>query len=128
MNYFRAILSGIIVWMCVIITFTVLSYIPGIKDSFILQTIVVGIVIIAYARLAAMFYYKKNVNDHGLKVGLVLSATALVLDALITVPFFEIPKGSDYVSFFSSPALWLLVSINLITVYFYWRKRVRAIR
>src|SRR5688572_2893208 len=107
MNYFRAILSGVLVWLLVISTFTTLEAIPGIKDSFQQQSIITGILMVLYAMLAAVFYYKKGNRDHGLKVGLVISATALVLDVFITVPFFEIPNGRGYQSFFTSPVLWI---------------------
>lgn len=125
MNYLRAIRSGFIVWILLIITFATLGSIPGIKDSMQQQTIVVALLIICYAVLGATLYYKKGGRDHGLKLGLIISATALVLDALITVPFFEIPAGRSYLNFFTSSLLWMLVSINLITVWTYWRLSVK---
>ncbi|MEZ0129588.1 DUF5367 family protein [Flavobacterium sp. LBUM151] len=41
----------------------------------------------------------------------------MILDALITVPFVEIPNGRNYYSFFSSPILWIFAGINIVTVY-----------
>ncbi|WP_127121923.1 DUF5367 family protein [Chryseotalea sanaruensis] len=125
MNYLRAIRSGFIVWVLLIITFATLGSIPGIKDPMLQQTIVVAFLIIGYSILGATLYYKKDKNQHGLKLGLVISATALVLDVLITVPFFEIPAGRSYLSFFTSPLLWMLVFINTMTVYIYWVLSVR---
>lgn len=120
MNYLNAIRSGFIVWILLIITFAIFSSIPGIRDSMLQQTIVVTILMVGYATLGAALYYKKGVHHHGIKVGQIISATALVLDALITVPLLEIPAGRSYASFFSSPLLWMLVLINMITVYMYW--------
>lgn len=123
MNYFRAMLSGVLVWMLVITTFTTLSSIPGIQDSLFKQSIIVSLLMVCYATLGAILYYKKGNRDHGLKVGVVISATALALDVLVTVPFFEIPAGGSYQSFFTSSALWILVSINNATLYVYWKHR-----
>ncbi|MCZ8215066.1 MAG: DUF5367 family protein [Cyclobacteriaceae bacterium] len=120
MNYLNAIRSGFIAWILLIITFAIFSSIPGIQDSMQQQTIVVTILMVGYATLGAALYYKKGVHHHGIKVGLIISATALVLDALITVPLLEIPAGRRYASFFSNPLLWMLVLINMITVYMYW--------
>jgi hypothetical protein len=127
MNYFRAIRSGFIVWMLVATTFIALSIIPGTRDSFLLQSIIVAILMVCYATFGALMYYRKGNREHGIKVGLVISATALILDMLITVPFFEIPAGRSYQSFFTSPVLWILVFINILTLYvFYKRRTMRA--
>ncbi|NBP67711.1 MAG: hypothetical protein EBR30_05665 [Cytophagia bacterium] len=125
MNYLNAIRSGFIVWILLIITFTIFSSIPGIQDSTLQQTLVVTIFMVGYATMGAALYYKKGVHHHGIKVGLIISATALILDVLITVPFLEIPAGRSYLSFFSSPLLWMLVLVNLVTIYLYWVLRVR---
>lgn len=124
MNYFRAIRSGFVVWALLVISFATLQWIPGIRDSELQQTIVIAILMICYAALGSSLYYSKGNSDHGLKLALIISATALVLDALITVPFVEIPEGRGYVSFFTSPLLWMLVLINVVTVCLYWRLRV----
>lgn len=125
MNSFRAILSGALVWLLIFITFGVLAYIPGIKDSMNQQALIVGILIIPYAMVGATFYYKNNKKDNGIILGLIMVFTALVLDALITVPFFSIPNGGSYSSFYSYIFLWVLVFINLTTVYFYWQFKIR---
>lgn len=126
MNNFRAILSGALVWLLIFITFGILAYIPEIKDSMNQQALIVGILIIPYAVVGARFYYKNNKKDSGVILGIIMVSTALILDALITVPFFTIPNGGSYVSFYSYTLLWLLVFINLITVYFYWYLKIKS--
>jgi len=122
----RAILLGSMVWLFVITTFTVLSFIPGIKESEIQQGLVLGILLIPFASLGAAFYYKKGDNTNGFKLALVMVSTALLLDVLITVPLVEIPyNGSSYTIFFTNPLLWILVLENVAVVYFYWRLKVR---
>lgn len=125
MIYLKGIVSGVFVWLCVSLSFYVLEQIPLVKDSFSAQALIVMICISLYAFLGAQFYYKKGDQTNGMLVGILISGTALLLDILITVPLVEIPNGSSYQSFFSSPVLWILVLITVFTVYFYWRKKIK---
>lgn len=122
MNYLRAVLSGTIAWLCIVITFYVLENIPFFKASLIVQVIIAAFAIVFYAWSAAWFYYKKAEKKLGLQVGIVITATALILDVLITVPLIEIPKGSSYEAFFSNPLLWILAVVNVTTVFAYWKR------
>lgn len=121
MKYIRAIFSGILVWFAVSISFYILEQIPVVKNSFFWQSIIVAILIVFFAIGAAKFYYLKNYKMSGLKLGIIMSLTALFLDVIITVPFVEIPNGRSYESFFTSPILWILAFVNAISV-FLWRK------
>lgn len=112
MNYLRAILAGTIAWFCVVMTFYILEHISIIKESLNLQAIIAIFAIIFYAVLAAGFYYRKAEKKLGFQTGIVITATALILDVLVTVPFIEIPKGGSYQDFFSNPLLWILVAIK----------------
>ncbi|RED23682.1 hypothetical protein BD847_2745 [Flavobacterium cutihirudinis] len=127
MNYFRAILSGLIVWICVSLSFYILDQIPFIKEFFWLQSLIAMFGIIFFGILGAKIYYKKVSKTNGLLLGIAMSITALVLDILITVPFVEIPNGRSYYSFFSSPILWILATINVLSVYFYWKKKQNSL-
>jgi hypothetical protein len=124
MNYSRAIVSGLIVWLCVSVSFYVLEHIPVINKSYNTQIIIIGLLILLYAWIAAGFYYKKGDKTPGLQVGIIISLTAILLDIAITVPLVEIPKGNSYQDFFSSPALWILSILNALTVFFYWKRTV----
>ena len=126
MIYLRAVLSGLFVWTCVSLSFYVLGSIPVIKDSFYWQAFIVMMGISFYAFLAAQFYYKKGYQTNGMLVGSIMSGTALLLDMLITVPLVEIPNGSSYQSFLSSSILWILVLVTVLTVYFYWKKKIKS--
>ena len=119
MNYLRAILAGIIVWVCVVITFTILEIVPIIKDSLNLQTFIITVLIIVYACIGARFYYTRAEKKLGLRVGLIMSVTAITLDILLFVPLVEIPKGNTCQGFLSNPLLWTLSCINAITVFLY---------
>lgn len=126
MIYLRGIVSGVFVWLCVSLSFYVLEQIPLVKDSFSAQALIVMICISLYAFLGAQFYYKKGNQTNGMLVGIIISGTALLLDMLITVPLVEIPNGRSYQSFFSSPVLWIMVLITVLTVYFYWKKKIKS--
>lgn len=118
--------SGFLVWLSISISFFILGNMPILKDSFLIQAGIVMLLTIFYATAAAKFYYLKKHNIKGLELGILMSGTALLLDIFITVPFVEIPNGRNYQSFFSSPILWLLVIIDIISAYFYWKKNIKA--
>lgn len=127
MKYFRTILIGAMVWAFIFSSFAILALVPVIKDSLHLQALVVGILIVPFALFGASVFYKNGNKENGLTVGMIMVLTALILDALITVPFIEIPKGGSYMSFYSFPLLWVLVLINIMTVYFYWKLKIKKI-
>lgn len=126
MRYIRAIFSGILVWFAVSLSFYILEQIPVVKDSFFWQSVIVAICIVFFAIGAAKFYYLKNYKMSGLKLGIIMSLTALFLDVIITVPFVEIPNGRSYESFFTSPVLWILAFVNAASV-FLWRKLNKSV-
>lgn len=121
MNKIRAISTGALIWLFIFITFASLSYVPVIKHSLTQQALIVGVFIIPFALLGASLFYKNGNKLHGLVAGVIMSITAIILDALITVPLVEIPKGGSYESFFTFPLFWLLVAINTVTIYLYWK-------
>lgn len=126
MKYLKILLPGISVWLCVSLSFYILGFIPLINGSFRSQAVIAMIFIVLYANESAFFYYKNGIKLHGLLLGIIMSLTALLLDALITVPFIEIPNGRSYYSFFSSPVLWILAGINSITVYCFWKMKIKS--
>jgi len=126
MNIVRASIIGSIVWVAIFSLFTLLSFMPIIKDSQTLQATIVGISIVPIAYFGAKAYYKKGYAGNGLVIGFIMVSIALILDALITVPLVEIPyNGGDYLSFFSSTILWVLVAINMGVIYFYWKTKIQ---
>lgn len=124
MNILRAFLVGALVWLCILVTFAILAEIPTVKDSSNIQALIVALLIIPFAACGASIYYKNGNIGNGLVLGLLMSATALLLDALVTVPLIEIPQGNTYGEFFSYPLLWILVAINIATVYMFWKLRL----
>lgn len=129
MKIVRAIASGILVWALILSVFTATSFTPAITQIAMLQWLVVGAFIVPFAWIgAALYYRKKQMADvNGLVSGSIMLTTALLLDALITVPFIEIPyNGSSYTAFFSNPMLWVLVAENIAVIYLYWRIQIAS--
>jgi hypothetical protein len=125
MNVKRAISSGVVVWTFASIAFAILGSMEATKNSLNLQASVVGILIVPFAIVGAYIYFKNGNRDNGLILGTIMAATALALDALITVPFLEMPNGGSYQSFYAYPELWILATVNLATVYLYWMLKVK---
>jgi len=51
--------------------------------------------------------------------------TALILDAIINVPFIIIPHGGSYLEFFTSVMLWDIVIEYLLIIFLYWRIKAK---
>ena len=123
-HFMRASFAGATVWLLVIISFSVLRVVPGLKGMMDVQSIIVLLLTIFYSLIGSTIYYRDTAVDHGVFVGMVASATALLLDVFITVPFFEKPNGKGYADFFGSPVLWSLVVVN-VAIFYLYGKRVR---
>lgn len=129
MKIVRAIASGILVWALILSVFIVTSFIPIISQTAFLQMLIVAAFVVPIALGGATIYYRKKemAGVHGLVSGSIMLTTALLLDALITVPFIEIPyNGSSYATFFSNPMLWVLVAENIAVIYLHWRVQIAS--
>jgi hypothetical protein len=126
MTKIRAILVGSLIWLMIFSTFTVLSYIPNIKDSALQQFLIVALLAIPFTILGASIFYKNRNKANGFLIGLIIVITALTLDVLITVPFTIIPNQGTYHSFFTSKFLWILVAEVVTIVYFYWKLKIKT--
>ena len=51
-------------------------------------------------------------------------SSAIVLDAIITVPVFIMPNGGNYLSFFGDPGFWLIGFEYVAVVAAYWKIKV----
>lgn len=112
-------------WLLVFVAFAILGHVAMVKDSLDKQALIVGALIVPFAIFGASIYYRTGGKENGMMIGLTMALTALVLDAVITVPLIEIPKGGSYQSFYTYPLLWLLVMLNTVTVYSFWWVKIR---
>jgi len=125
MKVVRAILTGIITWVLIFLSFTVMNLIPEIKDSELQKTLILYVLLIPIVLFGVKFYYKKGSKTKGVWLGLVVATTGLTLDAIITVPAVIIPHGGDYISFFFDPLLWGITAEFILITYIYWKIKVK---
>jgi len=120
----RAILLGIAIWIIAILFYSISYAIPILEDLDTQANIVLFVVVMPLVWFGCYFYYKGDNKTHGLKVGQTLLLTAVVLDALITVPFFVMPNGGNHYTFFTSIGFWIIAFEFLLVASLYWYARV----
>lgn len=104
----RAILLGIAIWIIAILFYSFSYYVSILESADTQANVVLFVVVMPLVWIACSFYYKKDNKTHGLKVGQTMLLTAAALDALITVPFFVMPKGGNHYSFFTAIGFWII--------------------
>lgn len=125
MKISRAIAAGTLVWVMIFALFTLMSFIPVVKDSELQQNMMVYVFLIPFVSIGSAFYYKKGHKaTSGFITGVIMATTGLVLDSIITVPFIIVPAGGTYVSFFLNPLLAITIIVFLAVAYFYWKIKV----
>lgn len=117
----RAILTGIAIWIIAILFYSLSYFVPFLNDADSQANVVLFVVVIPLVWIGTAFYYKKERKTHGYWVGQVLLLTAVALDALITVPFFVIPKGGNHYTFFTSLGFWIIALefLSISVLYYY---------
>ncbi|MGI9546420.1 MAG: DUF5367 family protein [Flavobacteriaceae bacterium] len=126
MDTIRVILAGILVWILGVCAFITSYTLPVLEDLELQSNIALAIAIIPAAWLGARVYYLKGNKTNGFLVGLFMVLVAVVLDALITVPFLIIPNGGGFSEFFTTASFWLIASEYYLIVLLYWYLRVNT--
>ncbi len=125
MKTIRATATGILVWILGVSVFTVSYFVPLMEDPDLQANIALAISLLPFAWLGASIYYRKGPETHGAKVGIIMVATAIILNGIITIPFMIIPYGGSYFSFFTATSFWLITFEYLMVVLLYWRIMVK---
>ena len=120
----RAIVLGIIIWSIGILLYSLSYYVPILENPETQANLVLFIAVMPLVWIGCKFYYKKDSQTHGYLVGQTLLLTAVALDALITVPFFVIPKGGSHYSFFTDLDFWIIAIEFLLVATLYWYAKV----
>lgn len=120
----RAIALGIIIWSIGILLYSLSYYVPILENPETQANLVLFVAVMPLVWLGCRFYYKKDSQTHGYLVGQTLLLIAVALDALITVPFFVIPKGGSHYSFFTGLGFWIIAIEFLFVSSLYWYARV----
>jgi len=124
-DYKRAIIAAIIVWILGVTAFLISFSIPVMEDPEWQATLVLSIVLIPAALIGANYYYKKGLSTNGFLLGGFMFLLTILLDAGVTVPLFIIPAGGSHLAFFSDPGFWMIgvIYVSVIGIYGFWRTR-----
>ncbi|WCO01800.1 DUF5367 family protein [Psychroserpens ponticola] len=120
----RAILTGIVIWIIAVLLYAISFYVSILEDSITQANITLFIVVMPLVWYGCKHYYKKDKQTHGIKVGQTMLLTSVALDALITVPLFEIPNGGNHYSFFTTPSFWIIAFEFVLVATLYWYSNV----
>jgi len=60
MPFLRALVSGLIVWTLIFLSFTIMSFTPGVQDSKDTQNIIILLLVIPFVWLSLKFFYKNK--------------------------------------------------------------------
>lgn len=120
----RAILIGIAIWILAVLVYTTSFYFPILVDTNTQANSLLFLAVMPIVWLGCHYYYKKDTHTHGIVVGQTMLLTSVALDALITVPLFEIPNGGNHYSFFTAPEFWIIAFEFLLVAALYWYIRV----
>jgi hypothetical protein len=91
------------------------------SDSDLQANWVLSIFLIPAALLGTHIYYRKGHQTNGFVLGIFMFMIAMILDVLITVPFFIMPYGGSYKSFFIDLSFWLIAVEYISVVAAYWQ-------
>ena len=125
MKTIRAITTAILIWILGVGIFISYFSVPLMQDPEFQANLTLALAMIPLAWFGAKFYYKKDQSLHGIKLGTIMVSIAILLDALITVPFLMIPQGGSYQEFFGSLSFWIIVLEYFSVVTIYWVVNIR---
>lgn len=124
LNLKHAIISSLVVYVLGILAFVGSYFAPIMEDPDLQANITLMAAIIPAAYLGAYLYYRRGNTTHGFVLGSAMFSSAIVLDAIITVPVFIIPNGGNHLTFFGDPGFWLIGIEYVAVVAIYQRIRI----
>jgi len=130
LNIKSAIISASIVWTLAVIAFIASYSISLMSDPDLQANWILSLALIPSALIGAHIYYRKGHKTNGFVLGTSMFLIAMILDAIITVPFLIMPYGGNYITFFTDPGFWLIAVEYVSVVAAYWKieKAVKASR
>lgn len=113
MNIKRAIKAGIMLWILIFVLWSIIMFMPYLKDHLNIQYLVWWIVEVVLVLLLAKWYFKqrKPNTKEGFLLGIILLVCGTILDLIITVPLFV----KSYGEFYGDWRMWAGFGILLIT-------------
>lgn len=120
-NLKHAALSAAIIWTLGVTSFVASYYFPVMSNLDEQANWVLSIALIPVAAFGAYLYYRKGHKTNGFALGAFMFLIAMVLDALITVPFLIMPYGGNHITFFTDQGFWLIAAEYVGVVVMYWQ-------
>lgn len=117
-NRLLSIICAIIVWVLGVSFYLTSFYINILENPERQANIILALSIVPSACLGTYLFYKKGQMKPS-TLALIFVFTAVLLDALITVPVFIIPEEGGYSSFFSDPVFYA-IAVELYFIVFYF--------
>lgn len=123
LNFKDVLISSLVIYVLGITAYLASFLFPLMEDPELQANLILMIAIAPAALLGGHLYYRRGHWTHGFVLGCALFASAIVLDAVITVPLFIIPNGGNHISFFGDPGFWLIGFEYVAVVVAYWKVR-----
>ncbi|WP_420579882.1 DUF5367 family protein [Reichenbachiella sp.] len=126
MKTIKAIIIAVLIWVVGVSFFTLSYYLPVLEDLELQANLTLATILIPTVWLGTHLYYQWSGSRHGLKVGIIIVSTLILMDALFTVPYFIIPYGGSYQEFFGAITFWLIAMECLLVILLYWNTNINS--
>lgn len=116
MRWVRAILLGVMLYALIFADISVLMFTPPLASRPAVQTVIHLILLPFWVLVCSYLYFKdskKSVKE-GFWFGVVMLITGTVLDFVITIPLFILPKGAGFFDFYKTWSIWVGFAETLV--------------
>ncbi|MHA1827767.1 MAG: DUF5367 family protein [Candidatus Heimdallarchaeaceae archaeon] len=114
MRCLRAICVGVLLWILVFVEVSIFQI--GLQLTGLFGKVLHYFLLIPISVLGAWVYYKSGDELNGFLLGFLMLLVGIVLDLLVTVPFFV---NGDFKGYYYDPFLWtgFLVAVVVVGTY-----------
>jgi len=108
MRWKVSVLLGILLYVLIFVEISVLMFVPALQNKPAMQTIIHLIILPFLVLICGYIYFrgKKGTLKEGLLFGIALLAVGTILDWIITIPLFIMPKGQAFFDFYKTWSIW----------------------
>ncbi|GJM34544.1 MAG: hypothetical protein DHS20C18_35450 [Saprospiraceae bacterium] len=107
-NFKRASIASLIIWILGVTAFVGSYYIPLMDNADEQANWFLTVALIPAILIGVYVYYRRSNRTNWLLLGGFMFFNTILLDTMITVPLFIIPAGGNHLSFFGDPGFWML--------------------
>lgn len=119
MNYKRALVTGIMLWVIIFAVISILMFLPPLVDNKIMQFGIYWLLLIPIVLSLCKWYFKMDAPNlkKGFVLGVVILGVSVLLDIIITVPLFV----KSYSVFFGDWMMYVgYFEILLLSIFAGW--------